>query len=96
MAPGTYNCTRHAPNRLPYETWELQNVPPFLGNPVSAILIHVGNYNNDSDGCILVGRRVVSNPDSPSENMITSSKNTFNRLMDLTKDLNSFTLTIME
>lgn len=94
VAEGTYTCLRHAPNRLPYETWELQNVPPFQGNPVTAILIHIGNYNRDSDGCILVGRRVVPDPDAPSENMITSSKNTFNKLMDLTRDLDSFTLTI--
>lgn len=94
VAAGTYTCLRHAPNRLPYETWELQNVPNFQGNPVTAILIHVGNYNRDSDGCILVGRNIVPNPDVPSENMITSSQNTFNKIRDLTAGLTSFTLVV--
>lgn len=94
VAKGEYKCVRHAPNRLPYETWELQNVPPFQGKPVAGILIHVGNYNHDSDGCILVGRRIVPIPDDPAENMVTSSQNTFNKLMDLQKGVDSFILTI--
>lgn len=93
---GTYVCERHAPNRLPYETFELQNVPNFLGQPVTGILIHIGNYNNDSDGCILVGQAIIKDPVSASKNaqMITHSKDTFDKIMDLQKDLSTFTLTI--
>jgi hypothetical protein len=94
VAAGVYTCLRHAPNRLPYETWELQNVPEFQGQPVTGILIHVGNFNRNSDGCILVGRNIMPNPDAPAENMVTSSQNTFNKLMDLTRNLDSFILTI--
>lgn len=96
VAAGTYTCRRHPPNRLPYETWMLENVPDFQGKPVTYILIHVGNYNKDTDGCILVGRNILPNPDAPSENMITSSENTFNRIKDLTVGLTSFTLTIKD
>jgi hypothetical protein len=85
---GTYTCLRHAPNRLPYETWELQNVPNFDGKPVTAILIHIGNYpQTDSDGCILVGS-------SRNGEMILDSKETFADFMNLTIDENNLTLTI--
>lgn len=96
IAAGTYTCVRHAPNRLPYETFMLENVPPFQGHPVSGILIHIGNYDKDSIGCILLGRRIVPNPATPGTNMITSSKNTFNAFMDMQRDLNSFTLVVKD
>lgn len=95
VSPGVYICLKHPPNRLPYTTYELQRVPSFQRIPVSGILLHVGNYNHDSDGCILVGRRVAANPDKLGENMITSSQNTFNKLMDLQKGLGSFILEIV-
>ena len=87
VAAGTYVCQRHPPNRLPYETFELQNVPDFQGQPVTGILIHVGNYNRDSEGCILVG-------ESCSAAMILSSTSAFNSFMGLQQGVDSFTLTI--
>jgi hypothetical protein len=87
VAAGTYTCERHAPNRLPYETFELQNVPDFQGKPVTGILIHIGNYNSDSDGCILVGSH-------RNGEMIMDSKITFAKIMDLLKDVDSFLLTV--
>lgn len=87
VAPGTYKCVRHAPNRLPYETFMLENVPDFQGKPVSGILLHIGNYDDDSEGCILVGQAALGD-------MITHSRVTFNKLMDLQKGLDSFQLTI--
>lgn len=91
VSHGEYTCLRHAPNRVPYETFELQNVPNFQGKPVTGILIHVLNYNNESEGCIGVGEAVV---ESPKGKMITNSKVTFDKLMDLQKDVTSFTLEI--
>jgi Family of unknown function (DUF5675) len=84
---GMYTCIRHAPNRLPYETFELQDVPDFMGKPVTGILIHIGNYNQDTDGCILLGQAV-------NGTMITDSEITFDKFMDLQKDVSNFTLTI--
>jgi len=46
---GTYGCVPHNSDEHP-DTWELQNVP---GR--SSILIHNGNTENDSLGCIIVG-----------------------------------------
>jgi len=89
VAAGTYTCVRHAPNRLPYATFELQNVPDFKGSIVTGILIHIGNYNHDSDGCILLGSE-------RNGDMIMHSKKTFEAFMDLKKDVDSFILTITD
>ncbi len=91
VAIGTYTCKRHAPNRLPYETFELQNVPDFQGQPVSGILIHIGNYNKDSIGCILLGKSRLK---TDRNEMILNSKEIFAEFMDLQKDVLEFTLTI--
>jgi Family of unknown function (DUF5675) len=51
---GTYTCVPHNSAAHP-GTWELLNVP---GR--SEILIHTGNTDADSLGCILVGRTIGS------------------------------------
>ncbi len=83
---GTYICQRHAPNRLPYETFELQNVPGSTGD-----LIHIGNYNKDSIGCILVGQSRLR---TYRNEMILASKETFEKFMEMQKGVSEFTLTI--
>ena len=55
------------------------------------ILIHAGNYNNDSEGCILLGDSVIM---SGRGQMITNSKVTFAKFMDLMKDQDSFFLMV--
>lgn len=40
------------------------------------ILIHIGNYNRDSQGCILLGTHI-------GKNMISGSKKAFDKFMDL-------------
>lgn len=87
VAAGVYTCLRHDPNRLPYVTFELQNVPPFEGCSVDGILLHVLNYNNQSEGCIGVGQEL-------SATCILESQKAFDALMELQKDVESFTLTI--
>lgn len=91
VAPGTYTCVRHAPNRLPYTTFELQDVPPFQGKPVTGVLLHVGNYNKDSDGCVLLGSNIIEDEGVP---MLAASKVAFDKFMTLNNTVNSFTLTI--
>ncbi len=89
---GTYTCKRgeHQLHNSPkFITFEVTGVEGHQG-----ILFHVGNYNKDSEGCILLGRRIVHNPDAEGR-MITSSKNTFNKFMDLQKNVDEFTLTVV-
>ena len=93
VAAGTYICRRHAPNRLAYETFELQNVPDFQGTPVTGILIHKGNYDKDSEGCILIGADISKQTDAW---MITSSAPTFNQFMKRQTNIHEFTLTIKD
>lgn len=93
LPDGTYTCKRGM-HRLhgmtnAFETFEICGVPGHTN-----ILFHWGNYNKDSEGCVLLGRRVVQNPDSPKEQMITSSKNTFLKFMDIQKGINQFTLIV--
>lgn len=52
----------------------LVNVPQFSG-----ILIHIGNYPRDTEGCILVGRN-----DKPG--CVTNSTATFQRLMNVLRN----------
>lgn len=43
--------------------------------------IHVGNYNDDSDGCILVGLAEGFRDRAGKLKMLTSSKDAFNRII---------------
>lgn len=91
---GIYRCIRHRPVRLDYETFMLENVPDFMEKPVSGILIHRGNFNKDSDGCILIGETIVD--EWNGFKMLLHSKVTFNRFMNLQHGLDTFNLTIKD
>lgn len=47
---GKYICEQHVKSNNGQKCWELQNVP---GR--TAILIHTGNTEGDSEGCIIIG-----------------------------------------
>ena len=49
---GEWLCRRTTFNRGGYDTFEVTGVPSH-----SRLLFHIGNDENDSEGCILVGRR---------------------------------------
>jgi len=57
---GWYDCVPHNGTRFK-NTWKLENVP---GR--SAIVIHAGNTQEDTRGCILVGRKIGSLEDGPA------------------------------
>ena len=83
---GKYTCIRGTHclhNGIPFETFEVQNVPGCTG-----ILLHVGNYQNDSEGCCLLGMTRMGD-------MITSSKVAFNKFMCSLDGLDSFELEVV-
>lgn len=92
---GTYTCKRGMHQlegmKQPFETFEVTNVPGHTN-----ILLHMGNYNGDSDGCILVGRRACPSDKDPALQMITSSVNTFNMIMDFQRGVDEFQLTVKD
>lgn len=92
VAAGTYRCVRHAPAHLPYETFLLENVPDFKGKKVTGILIHRGNQDKDSEGCILVGQTIAQS--SSTQQILLHSTPAFERIMDFQDGCDSFQLVI--
>jgi len=84
---GTFQCLRglHQLEGMSsrFIAFELQNVPNHSG-----ILIHVGNCNDDSSGCILIGQ-------SRHGNLIMNSRQAFSDFMELQVRTTQFSLEIM-
>lgn len=90
LANGVYKCvlgTHKLSNLNPFQAFEVQNVPWFQGSPVSGILFHIGNYNKDSEGCILLGSKVGTG-------CILDSRDAFDKFMALQEGCDEFTLTV--
>lgn len=86
LLPGLYICKRgiHYLKDLKtaFETFEIMNVPGHSG-----ILFHPGNYNEDSEGCILIGTARVGN-------MVTDSRAAFKRFMAFQDGVQQFNLVV--
>lgn len=82
ISVGNYTCKRGTYPKNG-ETFEVTNVPGH-----SFILIHIGNYNKDSDGCILIGL-------DQKDDMIVSSRKAFAQFMQLMDGLNKFELEVV-
>lgn len=87
---GVYKCVRGqhrlASMKQNFTTFEVTNVPGHTN-----ILFHTGNYNHDSEGCILLGRAYGGQP-----RMIEQSKMTFEAFMALQDGVDQFTLTVKD
>ena len=70
---GTYTVVLSYSNRFKKVMPEIQNVPNFTG-----VRIHCGNSSKDTEGCLLVGKW-----DGKTENWISDSKNSYNKLYPL-------------
>lgn len=85
---GGYSCVRgqHQLHSMaaPFETFEITKVPGHTN-----CLIHMGNFDRQSEGCVLVGKAILSD-------MITHSLDTFNAFMALQDGINEFNLTIQD
>lgn len=85
---GIYKCVKGM-HRLdhsdkPFETFEITGVPNHTG-----ILFHVGNYNRDSDGCVLLGHGYGGEP-----RMLYQSRMTFDSFMNLQHNVTEFILEV--
>lgn len=90
LKAGAYLCKR-GPHKLhgmvnSFETFEITGVEGHQG-----ILFHVGNYNKDSEGCVLLGTGVDLNCRA-----IYGSKDGFEKFMDLLVTRESFDLVVSD
>ena len=90
LMAGDYACARgmHSLHSNPkaFETFEVTGVQGHTG-----ILFHVGNFNNDSDGCLLLGDKIV--PGAPQ--IVSNSITTFAKFMELQDGVSEFMLTVI-
>ena len=83
---GSYRCVRRLYHKHGYWTFEVTGV-----HGRTSILIHSGNTEDDSMGCILIGENFDH---LKSKVAILRSKEAFNEFMDRLRGQDEFTLTI--
>ena len=84
---GVYTVLKVGPTHaIPYNHLAIQNVPNRSG-----VCLHIGNYNSDIKGCVLLGKG-YGDLNKDGEMDILNSKTTFTKFMTLAPD--SFKLTI--
>ena len=77
-------------NGVEFSTFEITGVAGHSG-----ILFHAGNFNKDSDGCVLIGKQIIPNPADPSTEMITGSKQEFAQWLARLEGVVSFQLEVI-
>lgn len=82
---GTYTAHRFKSPKRGYDVFKLLNVPDRTD-----IEIHIGNFESNTDGCILLGR-VASGPA-----MIDDSKAAFDAFMAANEGVVEFTLVVKD
>jgi len=87
IPPGTFVCVLGA-HRLPHMTEDFQTYEITGVEGHSKLLFHWGNWNKDSEGCILLGL-------SRQGDMLLNSKIAFNLFMKLQQGLERFNLTVV-
>lgn len=91
LQDGTYNCVKgihELHNGIPFEAYEVMNVPGHTG----ILCTHVGNYNADSDGCVLIGMNIKDMDDG--SRMITHSMIAFSKFMTMLEKYANYTLVV--
>jgi hypothetical protein len=93
---GTFECVR-GKHRLhgmaeDFETFEITGVADH-----SNLLFHWGNWNENSEGCVLVGEFIAEGyrPGAPHTEMITNSRVVFAAFMKLQEGVDQFTLEVV-
>lgn len=92
VPPGTYRCVRGL-HRLAhmehdFKTFEVMGVKGHTG-----ILLHKGNSQNDSSGCILLGSSFGPNSSNTAQ-VLYNSTVAFNKFMNDQENVDSFTLEV--
>jgi hypothetical protein len=87
LPPGRYRCTRTVYHKYGYATFEI-HIPGH-----ERVLFHVGNLEDDSDGCVLVGERFDDFNPAPG---IGESRAGFKQFMIRAADLQAFTLEVLD
>lgn len=82
MAPGVYTCKRRLSPHFGYELFQIMDVPDH-----DFIEIHRGNFNEDSEGCVLLGS-------TREGGMIAKSREAFDAFMKLQAGISTFTLVV--
>lgn len=88
IPPSVYQCRQRFYYRGGYDTYEIVGVPGH-----SLVLIHKGNVEHDSEGCILVGRRLGRLAGKPG---VLDSATAFMDFMRLTHGRSEFLLQVRE
>lgn len=92
VPPGSYKCVKGMhklkADAEAFETFEVTGVNGHWG-----ILFHIGNYNEDSEGCILIGEGLGNRYKGGV--MLTHSKKAFVNLMALLKEVDEFELVVI-
>jgi hypothetical protein len=88
ILPGIYMLKKYFSPRLKIDVFHITNGDKLWNNRY--LEIHSGNSSKDTNGCILVGKRV--------DNLIyvTESKRTLKLLFDLLEERNDYTLTVLD
>lgn len=86
LPAGAYACVRgeHQLHSGPIETFEITGVPGHSG-----ILLHPGNSEGDSEGCVLLGTSV-------SGDSLLASKAAFEAFLALVSGIDTFELTVVD
>ncbi len=89
LQPGQYTCVLGEHQLLhggPFQAYQITNVPGHSG-----VLFHIGNYNKDSDGCVLLGMGKLSDKIG---DMLTLSDKAFTLFMNFMNGIETFPLTV--
>jgi uncharacterized protein DUF5675 len=97
LALGSYKCLLgthqllHSP--APFRAYEILDVPDFMNEPVTKILLHIGNLpQTDSDGCVLLGTEMGT---IGGLRAVINSKWAFIQFMQMQSGNLSFGLTVV-
>lgn len=89
IPPGDYTLRRSWYNRGGYNTWQIVGG---IVTPERRILIHKGNWEEHSEGCVLVGMGLLSTGPRPG---IGYSAEAHQRLMTATAGADTLRLTVI-